>query len=117
MLKAAELEGLAGNTFNLAGDVRLTAREYIAYLREFSHRRIKAFAYPTVLCYLSDTIKYLIKCFTGDRNALLSYRDLANRSIQGHFDCETEERLLSWQPCDNRNEFVTKAIGWAFRGS
>jgi predicted dehydrogenase/nucleoside-diphosphate-sugar epimerase len=116
MLKIMDLEGLTGKTFNLVGDVRFTAREYITYLRKYSHRNIKAFPYPTVLCFLSDTFKYLIKWSTGDRNALLSYRDLANRSIQGHFDCETEKRLLLWQPCNNRNEFVTKAIGWAFRG-
>ena len=117
MLKVIDLEGLVGHTFNLAGDVRLTAREYITCLREYSHRSIKAFPYPTTLCYLSDISKYLIKYFTRGGETLLSYRDLANRSIQGHFDCETEKRLLSWQPCNNRNEFVSKAIGWAFRES
>jgi hypothetical protein len=115
MLKVLDVEGLIGNAFNLAGDVRLTAREYITCLREYSHRNIRAFPYPTVLCYLSDTLKYLIKYITGNRDALLSYRDLANRSIQGHFNCEAEKRLLSWQPCNSWNEFVTRAIGWAFR--
>ena len=116
LLKAMELEGLEGKTFNLVGDVRLSAREYISYLRHYSKRNIKAFPYPINLCYLSDVFKYSVKFMTGQhKNALLSYRDLANRSIFAHFNCETEKSLLSWKPCQAPDEFAAKAIGWAFK--
>ena len=115
LLKVVELDGLEGKTFNLVGDVRLSAREYIFFLREYSKRNIKAFPYPIKLLYLSDFFKYMIKYMTGQhKNALLSYRDLANRSIHAHFNCEAEKSLLSWNPCQDRDEFVSKAIGWAF---
>jgi predicted dehydrogenase/nucleoside-diphosphate-sugar epimerase len=114
LLKMAEIGGLEGKAFNLAGDVRLSAREYIAYLRQYSHRNIKAFAYPMKLCFMSEMFKYLVKYAAGDRKGMLSYRDLANRAILARYDCEEEKRLLSWKPCADKEEFVAKAIGWAF---
>jgi len=110
MVNTLDVEGLEGRAFNLTGDVRLTSREYIDYLRRYSGRNIKAFAYPVILRYLSDALKMSIKLLTRDSNAFLSYRDISNRSIGGHFNCESEKKVLSWQPCQDRDEFISKAI-------
>lgn len=118
MVRVMGLDGLEGEIFNLVGDVRLSAKEYVEYLKKYSQRDIKAFPYPIQLWYAIDVFKFIIKYLTGNtgnRNASLSYRDLANRSIHGHFDCELEKRVLSWQPCHNREEFISRAIGWTFR--
>ncbi|MBW2570039.1 MAG: hypothetical protein JRE47_11925, partial [Deltaproteobacteria bacterium] len=110
-----EKNGLEGETFNLAGDIRFSAREYIQHLRKYSHRNICAFPYPTNLCFLSDIFKYLIKVATGEhKDALLSYRDLANRSILADYDNSRAKNLLKWQPCNDPDTFIEKGIGWAF---
>lgn len=114
MIKVMEIDGLEGKAFNLAGDVRLSAREYIEYLKKYSQRDIKAFPYPIPLLYTSEVFKFIIKYLTGNRNAFLSYRDLVNRSIMAVFNCKEEKRILSWRPCDEREVFIQKAIGWSF---
>jgi len=110
-----ERDGVVGKTLNLVGDVRLSARDYIRELNAISGRRIKSFPYPTRLCFASDALKYGIKWATGDREGLLSYRDLANRSALSDFDCSAEKELLGWAPCRDPKDFVQKAIGWAFK--
>lgn len=107
-------EGLVGKNFNLVGDVRLTAREYIDNLKALSGRRITSFPYPTRLCFVSDVFKFGVKWVSGNRSGLLSYRDLANRSALADFDCRQEKELLGWSPCADREDFVQKGIGWAF---
>ncbi|MEZ4526378.1 MAG: hypothetical protein R2941_10705 [Desulfobacterales bacterium] len=56
----------------------------------------------------------MIKYMTGERGGLLSYRDIANRSVPARFDCTEEKTLLQWQPCADREKFLENAIGWAF---
>ncbi len=112
--KIMHTDGLDGKALNLAGDVRLNAREYIHFLRKYSGRNIRAFPYPVKLCFLSETLKYMIKYMTGERGGLLSYRDIANRSVPARFDCTEEKSLLQWQPCADREKFLENAIVWAF---
>lgn len=116
LAKVLEVDGLDGEIFNLAGDVCFSAKEYVNYLKKYSHRNIKAFPCPIYLLYLWETFKYLIKIASGQsHNALLSYRDLYNREIPVKFDCTKAKSLLSWQPCNDYQEFLKKAIGWAFK--
>jgi len=114
LINIMDKDGLEGKQFNLAGDVALSARDYIAYLRKYSQRNIKAFPYPVGLCFLSEIFKYAIKFAGQERGGLLSYRDLANRAINARFDCSEEKRLLNWKPCADKDVFAEKAIGWAF---
>lgn len=109
--------GLSGEVFNLVGDVRPCAREYIEQLRMYSGRDIKAFPYPTMLCFASDCFKYLVKALTGaHKDALLSYRDLANRAILADFDNHKPKERLGWRPCREVDAFLEAGIGWAFDG-
>ncbi|MFX0195819.1 MAG: NAD-dependent epimerase/dehydratase family protein [Candidatus Hodarchaeota archaeon] len=115
MARVLEIDNLEGEVFNLAGDIRFSAREYIAYLRKHTQRNIRAFPCPTYLRFLSETFKYLIKVLIGDyKNALLSYRDLRNRSILADIDNTKAKVLLNWLPNHNIEEFIHKAFGWAF---
>jgi len=115
LLTVLVIDNLQGEIFNLVGDVRLSAREYLDYLRSASGRHIKSFPYPTPLMFIEDSFKYLIKLVIGEhKNALLSYRDLSNRSIMADFDCSKAKKVLGWKPCSLREEFVKDAIDWAF---
>lgn len=115
LIKVLEVDGLEGQVFNLCGDVALSAREYVNYLIKYSKRPIKANSYPMSMLCIAETFKYLIKYFTGQKNnALLSYRDLRNRSIPVLFNCDKAKKFLSWQSCNNQDLFIKKGIGWAF---
>ncbi len=116
LVNMMEKEGIEGQCFNLAGDIRLTAREYIDALRKYSRRDIIAFPYPSKLMYLSDSFKILIKKIGQDKNTFLSYRDLENRSINAKFDTNFEKEVLAWEPCNNQDEFIKKVFDWAFSG-
>ncbi|MBW2108100.1 MAG: NAD-dependent epimerase/dehydratase family protein [Deltaproteobacteria bacterium] len=115
LARVVEIEGLEGEVFNLVGDVRLSAREYVRHLRRISNRNITAFPYPMNLCFASECFKTAIKALTGaHKDSLLSYRDLANRSILAAFDNRKAKEKLGWQPCAEPDLFANKALGWAF---
>lgn len=111
MIGKQDLEGLS---LNLVGDVRLSAREYIAALKQFSRRDITAFAYPSRLMYWSDAFKIMIKKIGGDKNTFLSYRDLSNRAVNAKFDTEFEKSSLAWNPCNDKEDFIQQAFSWAY---
>ena len=105
------MDGLEGEIFNLVGDVRLSAREYLNALRYYSNRNIRSFPYPIWLFFISEAFKYMIKLAIGEhKNALLSYRDLINRAIIADFDCSKAKNILGWRPCRERDEFIENAI-------
>lgn len=115
MINAMDVPGLEGESFNLAGDVTFPAREYIGYVKKFSGRNIRAYPYPMGLRILSEIFKYSIKFMTREhKNALLSYRDLSNRAINATFDNSKAKNKLNWQPEQDKEAFVKKAIAWAF---
>lgn len=116
LASVVDINGLEGEIFNLAGDVRFSAKRYIEYLKVYSNRDIHAFAYPINICFMSEAFKYLIKSFSGShKGALLSYRDLSNRSILADFDNSKAKNLLNWKPNSDVKEVVREGIGWAFR--
>lgn len=116
MARLMEREGLEGEAFNLVGDVRLSAREYVEELRRLLGRRIRGFPVPISALFALDLLKYVLKTMTNRRAELmLSYRDLANRAIPARFDCSKAKQLLGWRPCADREEFLRKAVGWAVR--
>lgn len=116
LVRVLQRDGLQGEIFNLIGDVRLSAREYLDALRDHSGRNIRSFPYPIWLLFISDAFKHMIKLAIGEhKNALLSYRDLINRAILADFDCSKAKKILGWRPCGGREEFVRNAIIWAFQ--
>ena len=98
---------LAGQSFNLVGDVRLTAREYIAALREVFGRDIQAHYQPIASWMAVDVLKWSIKALARKPdNEFPSYRDLASRSSVSQFDCTRTKQTLGWQPVADRDRFI-----------
>ena len=102
--------GIEGRTFNLAGDVRLTAREYVHELARYSGR---PFVYhpqsPTGL-WISETVKWLIKCLSGRPAYRPTYRDLASRAFLSWIDADSAKHELAWRPISDRKTFLSEAI-------
>ena len=102
---------LAGKAFNLVGDVRLTAEEYLQSLRQESGRRIVLHRQAIATWFAIDLGKWLIKAIARKPgNTLPGYRDLRSRSLASPFDTSRTKELLGWRPVSDREQFIDLGI-------
>ena len=107
---ALKAPDVAGRCYNLVGDVRLTAREYLAELALALGRPLRFHpTNPTVL-WLQETGKWLIKIVGGRKGPAPTRRDIQSRGLVATFDCSDAQRDLGWQPTRDRARFVERAI-------
>lgn len=110
IFRATVADGVEGKCYNLAGDVRLSAREYLAELARCLERPLQFHpARPTRL-WIDDLGKWLIKRATGRAVPMPDRRDFLSRGMMAEFDCSDARRDLGWQPEAERGEFLARAI-------
>ncbi|HEV8062481.1 MAG TPA: Gfo/Idh/MocA family oxidoreductase [Gemmataceae bacterium] len=108
---------LNGKAFNLIGDVRLSADEYLQSLRAESGRRIVLHRQAIWQWFGIDLIKWAIKAVARKPgNAFPSRRDLASRSLISPFDTTQTKQLLGWRPVSDRERFIDLGIRRAVAG-
>jgi nucleoside-diphosphate-sugar epimerase len=116
MVKALGLTGLSGSAFNLVGDVRLTAREYVDALRAASQRDIRLHARSLIGWRALEVFAWSIKAIARrPDNVTLSWRELTYRTAATPFDCSPTKAALDWQPVAERERFIELAVGAALR--
>lgn len=102
---------IEGRCFNLVGDVRLTAREYIAELARVLERPLVFYPQSPAKLFVLELGKWIIKRAIGRRDAPRpSYRDFLSRGLAAGFDCSDTKSALSWSPISHRAEFIKAAI-------
>jgi predicted dehydrogenase/nucleoside-diphosphate-sugar epimerase len=117
LLRALGRNGLEGKAFNLIGDVRLSAAEYIALLRAEARRDFRLHRQSLLKWQTIELAKWLVKVLARKpENRFPRWRDLASRSLAARFDCRLAKELLGWQPVADREEFIERGIGQALRG-
>lgn len=116
VLLAARAEGVEGRSYNLAGDVRLTAREYVEELARAMGRPLVFHPQSPDVMYLSEVMKWVIKRIGGRKVQLPSKRDLLSRTLVATLDCADVKADLGWTPCAGRDHFLAQAIGVHARG-
>jgi nucleoside-diphosphate-sugar epimerase len=100
-----------GACFNLVGDVRLTAREYVEELGKTLRRPLRYHARPVARLYGTEWLKWLVKRVAGRRDAAPpSYRDLKSRGLAARFDTADVKAALSWQPEATRSGFIERGL-------
>jgi nucleoside-diphosphate-sugar epimerase len=108
---AARAPGIEGQAFNLVGDVRPNAEEFVQILAERSMRRYRF--YPQSLWKLQafEIGKWLIKkAARKPENPFPSFRDLKSRSLRAPIDCSAAKSILGWKPCSDREFFLRSSI-------
>lgn len=111
LLGALGKEGLAGKCFNLVGDVRPSAVQYLDMLRDESGRDIRLHRQSFLKWMSVDLSKWAIKLLARKPdNPLPRYRDLATRGAVSSFDCTRTKQLLGWQPVADRERFIELGI-------
>jgi predicted dehydrogenase/nucleoside-diphosphate-sugar epimerase len=116
LVSALHKMGLAGKSFNLVGDVRLSAAEYIDLLRVECRRDFRLHRQSLLRSFLIDIFKWMVKAAARKPgNSFPSWRDLKTRSPAARFDCSLARQLLGWRPVADREEFIQRGIREAVR--
>jgi nucleoside-diphosphate-sugar epimerase len=111
IMLAMKAEGIEGRFFNLVGDVRLTAREYLRELGAVLGRPLRYHAKSPTGLWLEELLKWSIKRLTGRPAAVPTRHDLLSRGMTAQLDCSDAKRDLGWRPLTDRETFIRKAIG------
>ncbi len=102
---------IAGRAFNLVGDVRLSAAEYIQAVREESGRDVRLHRRSVLAWKAMENLVWSIKAVARKPdNHALSYRELAYRTAASPIDCTLTKRVLGWRPVADREQFIELGI-------
>jgi nucleoside-diphosphate-sugar epimerase len=110
IVRALDAEGVEGKCYNLVGDVRLTAREYVGALGRATGRPLAYHPQPVLKIYAIELLKAVVKRLSGRRDAWPSLHDLKSRGLVAAFDCSAEARELGWKPVADRTEFLRQGF-------
>jgi predicted dehydrogenase/nucleoside-diphosphate-sugar epimerase len=111
LMRVGELDGIEGESFNLAAETDLTARAYIAALSRATGTWIDARPRPAWRSYGWELTKYLVKWLVRHptrRRPL--YRDWKTRAHYARFDCAKAKRVLGWQPVQDRETLLREGV-------
>ena len=110
IIKTLDTAEIPGKTYNLVGDVRPTAREFVGMLINATGRPIAYHPQSVDWLYAAELFKWGIKRATGKSPDLPSRRDLLSRGLRAQFDCGDAKRDLGWHPVADRATFIARAV-------
>jgi predicted dehydrogenase/nucleoside-diphosphate-sugar epimerase len=110
LVAALTAPAAAGRSYNLAGDVRLSAREYVEAMATRTHRDYRFHPTPLWWLWLQEAAKYAIKLLARRPRAWLTRRDLASRSFAATLDCSDAKRDLGFAPEGDRARFLARVF-------
>ena len=107
---ACSAPGIEGRTYNLVGDVRMTARDYIAALAGALQRPLRYHPQTATGLWLEDMAKWTVKRATGRDVPMPTRHDFLSRGMTAQFDCSAAKHDLGWHPVADPGEFIERAI-------
>lgn len=110
ILLAVGAEGIEGRCYNLVGDVRPSARDYLADLASAVGRPLRFHPQSATRLWATDLGKWLIKRAGGRAVPLPSMREFASRGLMAPIDCTDAKRDLGWAPVADPAEFARQAF-------
>ena len=108
---AKDAPGIDGMAFNLVGDVRPSAAEYVGWLREATHRNFRFHPRPVWYLQAGEISRWALKAL-GRRanNKLGALREIGSTTMAAPIDCSLAKRMLGWKPVSDENEFRRQAL-------
>lgn len=107
----APSSAVAGKSFNIVGEVRWSARQYLEALAAASARPLRFHPSAAMRLYAEEALKYGVKRMAGRGNAAApSLRDIRSRGMAAAFAVDSEKALLDWRPCADEAAFREAAI-------
>jgi len=107
---ACAVPDVEGHCYNLVGDVRPSARDYIAAMGQALGRPLRFHAESATWLWLEDVAKWLVKRATGRAVPMPSKRDFLSRGMAAPFDTADASRDLGWAPVADPAVFQARAI-------
>jgi nucleoside-diphosphate-sugar epimerase len=108
--RACEAPNAVGRAYNIVGDVRLCAREYLAELASALSRPLRFHPQWPLMLWLEETAKWVVKIATGRKAARPTLHDMLSRGLTAEFNCDDAKLDLDWQPENNRVRFIERGI-------
>jgi nucleoside-diphosphate-sugar epimerase len=109
--RALDAENVVGHCYNIVGDVRLTAREYVEELAQALSRKLRYRPQSLGKLFAIECVKWGVKLASRRPGLTLpSLRDLRSRGLRAQFDCSDAKRDLGWQPVTDRDRFIAEGI-------
>jgi predicted dehydrogenase/nucleoside-diphosphate-sugar epimerase len=101
-----------GQSFNLVGDIQLTAREYFDAIYDRLGARVKVKGGNPTVFWAVDGVKYVLKKHALRRHGVLrpSLMDWKSRAHFSPFDNAKPKEVLGWVPEADSGTFVAKGI-------
>jgi uncharacterized protein YbjT (DUF2867 family) len=110
LLALIEQPERAGPVYNLVGDVRLSARDYLGALAHATARPLVYHPNSTYWSAFVETGKWIAKRAGGHPVSRTALRDLRSRGLVSRFDTQQERAELSWSPVADRTRFLAEAF-------
>jgi predicted dehydrogenase/nucleoside-diphosphate-sugar epimerase len=115
LVLAMKAETIDGRCFNLVGDVRPSARDFLHDLGQATGRPLRFHPKSPTVLWLEEGAKWIVKRFAGRSSPLPSRRDLMSRGLGAQFDCGDAKRELGWAPIADPVEFMRLVVGGTAR--
>ena len=97
-------------SYNVVGDVRLSARDYIKELSRSLGRPLQFHPQFPAELWTKEMAKCFIKVLTGRKTTRPSLHDFRSRALVAQFDCGDVKQDLHWVPEASVERFVQKGI-------
>ena len=107
---ACTAPGIEGRCYNLVGDIRPSAREYLTDLAQALDRPLRFHPQSPTGLWLVDVAKWLVKRATGRAVPMPTRRDFLSRGMAASFDTADAQRDLGWHPVADPARFHARAI-------
>jgi nucleoside-diphosphate-sugar epimerase len=99
-----------GKSFNLVGDFRPSARDYLSELGGVLQRPLRFHAKSPYGLYLNELAKWGVKRLGGRNVPLPALRDIVSRGLRASFDCSDAKSELGWKPVSDATLFYRQAF-------
>jgi predicted dehydrogenase/nucleoside-diphosphate-sugar epimerase len=110
LLAAGSKAALEGRCYNLVGDVRPSAREFLAALAQATGRPLRFHPSGPSRIWAQEFAKWAVKRVGGRRTPLPSRHDILSRGLAAGFDCADAKRDLGWSPVADPAVFARLAV-------
>ncbi len=111
LIRAIEVPGIEGQSFNLAAKPCITANQYLDEFERSAHIKIRRVRISAPKFYMEALLKWGIKVAGRDPHAAFpSYADAKGRSLASRFDCSKAEQILGWSAISDRDVLIKEGI-------
>jgi predicted dehydrogenase/nucleoside-diphosphate-sugar epimerase len=107
---ACTAAGIEGRSYNIVGEVRPSARQYITDMGQALGRPLRFHPQSPTRLWLVDVAKWLVKRATGRAVPMPAKRDFLSRGMAAPFDVSDAKRDLGWAPVADPAVFHARAI-------